>query len=201
MDRSAAKAKVALLLSNYARPPRGKKLAAGTADRLTDRLLADEFAAADLAELDPNDDFSAASFVRRNLEAFRGAANPPKRRKPVETLAAETNRAVNRAIDAARDRYVDAVLGGPRVVGDGAVRPKPTRAATDAKLADAILDFVVAGDGAEAISYVLRGLREDGWRNLPGNLSDFEALVERLGFSVREGRNSRNQRRREIVVE
>lgn len=196
MERSEAKRKVAVLLSNYARAPRGRKpLPSGTADRLVDRLLADEFAARDLAELDPNDDFSAASFVRRNLDAFRGAANPrpanpPKRRAPAESLAAERDRAVNAAIDAARDRYVEAILP-----------PAVAACVNDAKLADAILEYVVNGDGAEAISYVLRSLREDGWRNLPGSLYDFETLVERLGFSVREGRNSRNQRRREIVVD
>ena len=70
----------------------------------------------------------------------------------------------------------------------------------EGRLIDAILAYLVAGDGAESVSYVHRGLQQwDGWEGL-GRLADFETLVERLGFVVRHGKNNRGQSRREITI-
>jgi hypothetical protein len=68
-----------------------------------------------------------------------------------------------------------------------------------AKLANAILGYLITGGGSESISYLHRNLRTDGWRNL-GVLADFENTCRSLGFLVREGRNSRGQHRTEVAL-
>lgn len=68
-----------------------------------------------------------------------------------------------------------------------------------AKLTDAIIN-ILGNEGCEAISHVKELLYSRGWHNL-GNSSDFERLVERLGFTIRTGYNDRNQERQEIAIE
>ena len=70
---------------------------------------------------------------------------------------------------------------------------------TNEKLTDAVLDYLAAAGGAEAVSYLQRCLREDGWRGL-GCLADFEDRMRGLGFTVRAGRNNRGQRRIEVTL-
>jgi hypothetical protein len=119
MDRLIAKVKVSTLLANYLRAPRGKKLPSGTVDRVTDQMLADPGAVADLADLDPNDDFSASAFVARNRDLFRVAPRTPKvdsyagKVRASEDLALVAARARNAAIDAARDAYARALAPDP----------------------------------------------------------------------------------------
>jgi hypothetical protein len=109
MTRSEAKVKVVVLLSNYARAPRGRKLTPGTADRLVDRLLADEYAARDLQTLDPNDDGSAAHFVRTHVGLFRGAGDPP--RKKVSESEARLRSDLESVSERARDATIAARSG------------------------------------------------------------------------------------------
>jgi hypothetical protein len=70
---------------------------------------------------------------------------------------------------------------------------------TNEKLVDAVLEHLAAVGGVEAVSYLQKVLREDGWRGL-GCLADFEDRMRELGFTVREGRNSRSQRRIEVSI-
>lgn len=70
----------------------------------------------------------------------------------------------------------------------------------DGRLTDAILELIApTEEQAESISFLHRTLREDGWKGL-GNLDRFETIVTRLGFVVRQGRNRRNQKRREVTL-
>lgn len=68
-----------------------------------------------------------------------------------------------------------------------------------AKLIDAVLDYLTSAGGAEAISYLHRSLREEGWRGL-GSLADFEDTLHSLGFTTRQGRNDRGQKRTEVTL-
>lgn len=73
---------------------------------------------------------------------------------------------------------------------------------TNEKLVDAVLAHLTTfcpRSGAEAISYLHRTLQQDGWRGL-GCLADFRSLLVELGFTVREGRNDRGQRRIEVTL-
>lgn len=71
----------------------------------------------------------------------------------------------------------------------------------EAKLADEILAYLASaeksGEAGESVSYIHRNLARDGWKGL-GVLADFEDLIERLGFRVVDGKNSRGQSRREV---
>lgn len=67
------------------------------------------------------------------------------------------------------------------------------------KLVDAVLNHLAVAGGVEAVSYLQKVLSEDGWRGL-GCLASFESLLRELGFTVREGRNSRGQRRIEVSI-
>jgi hypothetical protein len=68
------------------------------------------------------------------------------------------------------------------------------------KLINAILGYVARGEnGSESISFIQRSLQQDGWKGL-GNLAHFENLVKSLGFTVRDGKNSRGQSRREVTL-
>ena len=67
MERIEAKIKVATLIANYA-DKRAK--AALKADRVTDSILSDSYATADLAELDPNDYSASAAFIQRHRAHF-----------------------------------------------------------------------------------------------------------------------------------
>lgn len=71
---------------------------------------------------------------------------------------------------------------------------------TDARLTDAILTSLAASEGREAVSYLHREMRENGWKGL-GTLADFERLCRRLGFVVYDGRNYRNQQTRFVALE
>lgn len=93
MERIAAKIKVSTLLSNYVRRPRGRKLAFGTADRVTDRVLADVAAVSELVDLDPNDERAVAGFVVRFRGCFEGAG----RERPANSAEVESLR-INREV-------------------------------------------------------------------------------------------------------
>lgn len=107
MERIEAKQKVAVLVSNYVRLPRGRKLPGGTVDRLTDRLLGDFLASRELEGLDPNDDRSAATFVDSFRDLFRGAADPPRRRNEREDLRDRSE--LDRVREIARPRTIPSV--------------------------------------------------------------------------------------------
>jgi hypothetical protein len=198
MDRTAAKIKIAVLLANYVRVPRGeKKLATGTVDRLVDRLLGDEFAARDLVELDPNSYSSAAAFVSRYRDLFRGASRPAAR--PDESLAEEASRRLNAAIDAARDRYA-AALSRPTAVATagGLPDPEPTLSPEEeARVAERALELVVEADDVlgyyETVGSLYRAIRFE--LDLAGKLGSYAAfgrLLGRLGFAVAgAGENAR----------
>ena len=68
---------------------------------------------------------------------------------------------------------------------------------TNAKLADAILQFIV--NGPEAVSYIHRNLQQEGWKGL-GVLAEFEWTCEKLGFTVQQGINHRGQKRIEVSL-
>lgn len=89
MNRLDAKVKVSTILSNYARRPRGRSLATGTADRVTDRVLASEAATAALSDLDPNDGFEVSSFVRRFPEVFSGRPTSGRTGRPAPARSRE----------------------------------------------------------------------------------------------------------------
>lgn len=69
--------------------------------------------------------------------------------------------------------------------------------ATDALLSDAILKCIV--NGPESISFIHKTLQSDGWRGL-GVLAEFEWKCKHLGFTVRDGRNARGQKRTEVTL-
>lgn len=64
----------------------------------------------------------------------------------------------------------------------------------DEELTDEILNRI-----PNAVSYIHRSLQQEGWKGL-GNLADFEAKCQRLGFVVRRARNDRNQLRVEVTL-
>lgn len=71
------------------------------------------------------------------------------------------------------------------------------------KLTDAIFGYIARaerrGEAGEAISFLQKSLREDGWHHL-GNLNDFAKLCRELGFTVRDGKNPRGQSRQEVTL-
>ena len=74
---------------------------------------------------------------------------------------------------------------------------------TNEKLINAILAYLeIGGTEGQSISFLQTSLRQDGWRGLGSNLSQFEDLLESLGFKlVRiQTRNSPNIRRTNVTV-
>jgi hypothetical protein len=73
-------------------------------------------------------------------------------------------------------------------------------AETKEKLQNAILADLIKEGGTESVSNLFYNLKTfGGWRGL-GCLADFETLCSKLGFTVRKGVNSRNQRRTEVTL-
>jgi len=67
----------------------------------------------------------------------------------------------------------------------------------DERLTDAILDrlherYVIDGEEVrgQSISFLQKDLQQSGWKGL-GNLDDFRATCERLGFEHKQGKAAR----------
>ena len=76
---------------------------------------------------------------------------------------------------------------------------------TDQNLADDILTIVGRTEDGESVSFVMSTLRGGHgiigrrWKNL-GNLNDFEATCERLGFSLRRAHDKKGNIRATYVT-
>lgn len=87
-------------------------------------------------------------------------------------------------------RFVDAVLAHLRCTYVVDQRRNPTRGGgyTDGQKIE-----------GQAVSFLLRSLRDMGWKGL-GNLNDFETLLYRAGFKVVEARSERRNQLARVVT-